>query len=69
MNENEIETLIKVDKLETVSKDISKNRMDICNECPQLIWKALGGYCKECGGCLMPLKVRLKYVQCPIDKW
>jgi hypothetical protein len=44
----------------------ARARLDICEECPELI--GLTKQCKQCG-CLMPLKVKLKNAECPLGKW
>lgn len=53
-------------KLGRVEEEIHKERMAICNECPQLI-KATS-QCKECG-CIMNLKTKLPNASCPLNKW
>jgi hypothetical protein len=47
-------------------EELSKSRMDICNECPSLI--QLTKMCKECG-CFMLMKTKLKEATCPLGKW
>ena len=50
-------------------KEIDKyavERMNICRSCDQL--KSRLPLCKQCGY-FMPVKVRLKWVSCPIGKW
>jgi hypothetical protein len=49
-----------------VSDEIQKERMSICNACPELI--KLTHQCKKCG-CVMNLKTKLKEAVCPIGKW
>jgi membrane protease subunit (stomatin/prohibitin family) len=39
--------------------------MSICEECPKFTKLK---FCEECG-CFMPVKVKLKDVKCPLDKW
>jgi hypothetical protein len=51
--------------IEKVSETISKERMNICNNCPELLPT---GNCKKCG-CFMFLKTRLPHAECPINKW
>jgi len=47
-----------------VTKDIIKDRKDICNGCS---WKSLN-ICKACN-CFLPAKVTLKSSECPFKKW
>lgn len=51
---------------EFVEESISKQRLDICNGCPELI--SLTKQCKQCG-CIMPLKTKLLQATCPLSKW
>ena len=51
---------------EWVDEDTSNARMEICNGCPKLI--KLTKQCKECG-CIMPMKTKLKFATCPLEKW
>ena len=44
---------------------LSKERMDICKQCPQLSDLKI---CKKCK-CVMPLKVKLVQAKCPLGKW
>ena len=53
-------------KIGRVSIEIAKDRMAICEACPELI-KATK-QCKKCG-CLMHLKTKLPNASCPIGKW
>jgi hypothetical protein len=46
--------------------DITQKRMDICRGCDKYMSTFMR--CKECG-CVMPLKVRLKGQECPLQKW
>lgn len=46
-------------------KDVQIYRYDICKSCPSLTTLKT---CKECG-CIMPLKVKLAQVSCPLNKW
>ena len=45
---------------------MGQERFDICKECPELFTPT--AQCKKCG-CFMPIKVRLRGLHCPIDKW
>jgi hypothetical protein len=45
--------------------DVATERMNICKSCPSLTKIKM---CRECG-CVMPMKVRLRGVQCPLGKW
>lgn len=48
------------------TEEVAEARFDICkNKCDKLID---GVACKLCG-CNMPLKTKLKSVECPIRKW
>lgn len=47
------------------TEKISKERMDICKQCENLI--ALNR-CKVCG-CFMDAKTKLNRFSCPIGKW
>lgn len=49
-----------------VGEEIHKERMSICNQCPELI-KATH-QCKKCG-CFMNLKTKLPNADCPLGKW
>jgi hypothetical protein len=53
-------------KVEHVSEEEAKARMDICKACPFLI-KATN-QCKKCG-CIMHLKTKLKEAECPVGNW
>lgn len=47
------------------SQELQESRYEICKSCDSLtILKT----CKECG-CIMPLKVKLTNVTCPLGKW
>jgi sucrose-6-phosphate hydrolase SacC (GH32 family) len=48
------------------SSEIQKERMAICEECPELF--QLTKQCKECM-CIMPLKTKLAEAECPLGKW
>lgn len=39
--------------------------MAICEQCPHLL---ITKQCSQCG-CVMPLKVKLPYAECPLGKW
>jgi hypothetical protein len=52
--------------LSIANKDLTKSRLKICGECPELIkptWT-----CKKCG-CFMKVKTKLENVVCPLGKW
>jgi len=49
-----------------VQNEIAKERMDICNSCPELI--KLTKQCKKCG-CFMEAKTKLPNASCPLGKW
>jgi hypothetical protein len=44
----------------------AKNRLDICNKCPNLSKKE--GRCDLCG-CFVVAKVKLDFESCPAGKW
>jgi hypothetical protein len=52
-------------KTEYVDEIKEKERLDICKDCDKL---TAANTCKECG-CFMPAKVKLKYAECPTNKW
>lgn len=52
--------------VDRVDDDESERRYSICRECPRLI-KATK-QCRECG-CVMPLKVKIRNAECPLNKW
>lgn len=52
------------DEKPKVSKEIKKERFDICKSCPEYSL----GICKKCG-CVMALKTMLAEAKCPIHKW
>lgn len=52
--------------LEPVLKEISDKRLEICKNCPEFI--KLTTQCKKCG-CIMKLKTKLPFAECPIGKW
>lgn len=49
-----------------VDETTEKNRLAACNRCQYYIH--LMKLCKKCG-CIMPLKAKLKDVNCPADNW
>jgi hypothetical protein len=49
-----------------VTENVAENRMNICNECPELIKSTK--QCKQCG-CFMSMKVRLEAAKCPLGRW
>ena len=51
-------------KREQINK-LSRERMDICKQCPELNDLKI---CKVCR-CVMPLKVKLIKAKCPKGKW
>lgn len=53
-------------KIEKISEEEAKKRLDICFSCDRLI--KLTTQCKECG-CFMNLKTKLPHASCPIGKW
>lgn len=50
--------------LEIASKEIRKQRLDCCNQCPANVLNI----CKGCG-CFIPTKVSLTKSECPLNKW
>ena len=51
------------------NKEMSKERMDICKECPMFYKdELLGDRCKECG-CRLNAKTRIAEEKCPLNKW
>jgi hypothetical protein len=48
------------------NENLGKERLAICNTCPELI--KLTMQCKKCG-CFMNLKTKLALASCPIGKW
>lgn len=48
------------------NENLGKERLAICNTCPELI--KLTMQCKKCG-CFMNLKTKLEAATCPIGKW
>jgi len=51
---------------EWATEEKTKERFDICQECPELI--KLTTQCKQCG-CIMKIKTKLEKATCPIGKW
>jgi hypothetical protein len=51
---------------EWASEELSTNRYEICQSCPELI--KLTKQCKKCG-CFMVAKTKLQKASCPIGKW
>jgi hypothetical protein len=52
-----------------VSKQLKKERMDICLSCENYGEKfAIKGLCLKCY-CLVKLKTELSVAKCPISKW
>ena len=49
-----------------VGKPEAQARYDICKKCDRFI--PITAQCKECG-CFMKLKVKIKPMSCPLDKW
>jgi hypothetical protein len=47
------------------SSEIQETRYNLCKSCPS--FTALKT-CSECG-CIMPLKIKIANVSCPLDKW
>jgi hypothetical protein len=46
--------------------NLSKERLEVCNECPELIKTTK--QCKKCL-CFMDLKTKLTNATCPLGKW
>jgi peptide deformylase len=53
-------------KIQKLSEEESKKRLDICLSCDRLFTKT--SQCKECG-CYMPAKTKLPHASCPLGKW
>lgn len=51
---------------EKVSDEEANTRLNICEQCPELI--KITKQCKQCG-CFMKLKTKLKEAKCPVGKW
>jgi len=45
--------------------EIEKNRKSTCESCEDFTEL---NTCKNCG-CIMPVKWKFKYAECPINKW
>jgi translation initiation factor 2 gamma subunit (eIF-2gamma) len=58
--------MLKLDTIWTRRKDISEERLKICNQCEH--FQHNNSKCKKCG-CFMNYKTMLPYVDCPIGKW
>jgi len=52
---------------ETTEEEIllSKSKLDICKECPELSDLM---FCNQCK-CFMPMKTRIPFTSCPLGKW
>lgn len=48
-----------------VKSSVAEERLSICKQCDQLSELSI---CKQCG-CIMPLKVKMGWVDCPLKKW
>lgn len=46
----------------------AEGRMEICDVCPENTEIGFAKYCKECN-CLLALKVRIPFTECPLKKW
>lgn len=53
-------------KLEFVSDEVAKERMDICKQCDAR--NDTINVCTVCG-CFLPAKVKLKESSCPMEAW
>jgi len=51
--------------IKKVETDVSKERMAICRNCPELLPT---GNCKICK-CFMSIKTKLPNASCPLGKW
>lgn len=51
-------------------KELSQQRLSICNECPSMKFNKLMDteVCGECG-CLLQLKTLVEEEKCKLDKW
>lgn len=47
-------------------KQVAKERLTICNNCPKYI--VVTTQCKECG-CIMLAKTMFASSECPLNKW
>ena len=52
--------------IEKLSEELSIQRLNICNQCEELI--KITKQCKKCG-CFMAAKTKLQKATCPIGKW
>lgn len=50
------------------NKEISEQRIDICNSCKNKIQLYGEDFCNICG-CLIESKTRVNNEKCPIEKW
>ena len=53
-------------ELNVVNKDVSQQRIEICEICPELV--PMIKVCGKCG-CLTTAKVKVKEATCPLGKW
>lgn len=53
-------------KMGRVDNETYKNRLEICQSCPELLKSTF--QCKKCG-CLMKQKCKLSDASCPLKKW
>ena len=52
-----------------VTDEVMRERLEICEACPEKVIKPVVGLvCSKCG-CVMKLKASLKHFKCPINKW
>ena len=52
------------EKKDLINK-MGKERMAICQQCPELSDLKICGKCR----CMMPLKTKIPKAKCPIGKW
>jgi hypothetical protein len=50
-----------------VQKEESDKRLEVCKKCEHYKDTPVK-YCEECG-CVLKLKIHMKGVKCPIQKW
>lgn len=55
-----------LNKQNYVANEIADSRMQLCEQCPELI--KMTKQCKKCG-CFMALKTKIKFATCPLQKW
>jgi hypothetical protein len=55
-----------IDGSPRVTRNVARERFNICRECPELI-KPIN-VCGKCG-CMMKLKTKLADATCPLGKW